>query len=55
MTKRKPKTGNYDTKDELFQNVHYLYYQESLSIKKIALSTSIHEDTVINILKSSIK
>lgn len=48
---KKQNNGIYKSKDELYQNVHYLFHHENNTYLQISELVGIHEDTVKNILK----
>lgn len=50
--KTKSKTGIYETKTELIQNIHYMFHHEYKSISFIASHVQIAETRVKQILKS---
>lgn len=51
MAKRKPKTGNYSSRDALVQNIHYLFHHENKTIAQISDLVGVSESIAIYILK----
>lgn len=55
MSDKKPQTGNYETREELIQNVHHYFHREGMSHAAVAEKTGIKVETVKYFLKPAVK
>lgn len=51
MKKKKPQTGKFSTRDELVQNIHFLFHHEKQNYEQIANCTGVDESIIISVLK----